>query len=49
MRNNMNILLVEDDSEISDMLKSFLATENFNVITASDGETACQKFFAKKD
>ncbi len=46
MRNNMNILLVEDDSEISDMLKSFLATENFNVITASDGETACQKFFA---
>ncbi len=28
------------------MLKSFLATENFNVITASDGETACQKFFA---
>ncbi|MCI9541105.1 MAG: response regulator transcription factor [Lachnospiraceae bacterium] len=42
----MNILLVEDDSEISDMLKSFLATENFNVITASDGETACQKFFA---
>ena len=46
MRNNMNILLVEDDNEISDMLKSFLATENFNVITASDGETACQKFFA---
>ncbi len=42
----MNILLVEDDNEISDMLKSFLATENFNVITASDGETACQKFFA---
>ena len=41
----MNILLVEDDNEISDMLKSFLATENFNVITASDGETACQKFF----
>ncbi len=46
MRNNMNILLVEDDNEISDMLKSFLATENFNVITVSDGETACQKFFA---
>ena len=42
----MNILLVEDDNEISDMLKSFLATENFNVITASDGEAACQKFFA---
>ncbi len=42
----MNILLVEDDNEISDMLKSFLATENFNVITASNGETACQKFFA---
>lgn len=48
MREDMNILLVEDDNEISDMLKSFLATEDFNVITASDGETACQKFFAEQ-
>ena len=40
----MNILLVEDDIEISDMLKNFLMTENFEVITAYDGESACEKF-----
>ncbi|MDE6846103.1 MAG: response regulator transcription factor [Lachnospiraceae bacterium] len=42
----MKILLVEDDIEISDMLKSFLMTENFEVVTAFDGESACQKFLA---
>ncbi len=42
----MKILLVEDDMEISDMLKNFLITENFEVVTAFDGESACQKFFA---
>lgn len=42
----MKILLVEDDIEISDMLKNFLMTENFEVVTAYDGESACQKFFA---
>lgn len=40
----MKILLVEDDIEISDMLKNFLMTENFEVITAYDGESACEKF-----
>lgn len=40
------ILLIEDDQEISDMLKDFLMTENFQVITAYDGESACEKFFA---
>lgn len=40
------ILLVEDDIEISTMLKNFLTTENFQVVTALDGETACEKFFA---
>lgn len=40
------ILLVEDDAEISTMLKNFLTTENFEVITAADGETACEKFFS---
>ena len=34
----MKILLVEDDMEISAMLKSFLMTENYEVITASDGD-----------
>ncbi|MDE6910100.1 MAG: response regulator transcription factor [Lachnospiraceae bacterium] len=42
----MKILLVEDDVEISEMLKNFLVTENFEVVTAYDGESACEKFFA---
>ncbi|MCM1388626.1 MAG: response regulator transcription factor [Bacillus sp. (in: Bacteria)] len=42
----MKILLVEDDMEISDMLKNFLMTENFEVVTAFDGESACREFFA---
>ena len=33
----MKILLVEDDVEISTMLKNFLSTENYEVVTASDG------------
>ena len=40
------ILLVEDDIEISTMLKNFLTTEKFEVITAFDGESACDKFFS---
>ncbi len=42
----MKILLVEDDVEISEMLKNFLITENFEVVTAYDGESACEKSFA---
>lgn len=42
----MKILLIEDDTEISEMLKNFLMTENFEVVTACDGESACEKFFA---
>ena len=42
----MKILLVEDDVEISEMPKNFLITENFEVVTAYDGESACEKFFA---
>lgn len=40
----MNILLVEDDPEISGMLETFLTTEHFEVTTAFDGESACEKF-----
>ena len=40
------ILLVEDDGEISAMLRSFLMTENYEVVAAFDGESACEKFFA---
>lgn len=42
----MKILLIEDDMEISEMLKNFLMTENFEVVAAYDGESACEKFFA---
>ncbi len=42
----MKILLVEDDVEISTMLKNFLSTENYEVVTASDGESACETFFS---
>jgi len=40
------ILLVEDDMEISIMLKNFLITEEFEVITAYDGKTALNRFFS---
>lgn len=40
----MKLLLVEDDMEISQMLKDYLITENYEVICASDGEEACEKF-----
>lgn len=41
------ILLVEDDVEISDMLKTFLETEHFEVAAAYDGERACEQFLAE--
>lgn len=40
----MRILLIEDDLEISQMLKDYLVVENFKVICAIDGETAQSKF-----
>lgn len=40
----MRILLVEDDPEISGMLESFLTAERFEVTTAFDGGSACEKF-----
>lgn len=45
---NMKILLIEDDVEISDMLKKFLGTEGFEVIAAYDGESDCEKFFEEE-
>ena len=40
----MKLLLVEDDPEICGMLKKFLEKENFEIVTANDGEEACSKF-----
>ncbi len=43
---NYKILLVEDDAGISEMLKNYLETENYEVICALDGQEACRKFDA---
>lgn len=40
------ILLVEDDVEISEMLKNYLTAENYDVTCAFDGQEACRKFDA---
>lgn len=40
----MKLLLVEDDLEINEMLKNFLISEAYEVVTALDGEEACLKF-----
>lgn len=42
--NPYKILLVEDDAEISEMLKNYLATENYEVACALDGQQACAMF-----
>jgi serine/threonine protein kinase/CheY-like chemotaxis protein/Tfp pilus assembly protein PilF len=36
------ILVVEDDLALLEMLRSFLETENFNVVSSSDGEEGCR-------
>lgn len=38
------LLLVEDDREISQMLSTYLAAENYEVVCAFDGAEACEKF-----
>ena len=38
------ILLIEDDAEISEMLKNYLTTENYEVTCAADGQAACALF-----
>ncbi len=40
----MKLLLVEDDIEISQMLKDYLETEGYRVTCAADGLAACRKF-----
>lgn len=42
------ILLVEDDAQISAMLKNFLSTEQFAVVAAFDGKSACEAFFSER-
>ncbi len=40
----MKILLVEDEVEISNMIKRYLEQESIEVVTAYDGEEACAVF-----
>lgn len=40
----MRILLVEDDQEICEMVRDYLEKENFEVLTAEDGEAALRLF-----
>ena len=42
----VRLLLVEDDEEISAMLRDFLESEGFSVDTAADGEAGCARFSA---
>ena len=42
--NKHKILLVEDDTEISEMLTNYLTTENYEVTCAADGHEACNQF-----
>ncbi len=41
----MNILLVEDNVKLSNILKLYLEKENFNVVTAYDGEQALELYY----
>ena len=43
MDNNL-ILVVEDEKNISDVIKAYLEKENYKVITAFDGEQAIEIF-----
>lgn len=38
------ILLIEDDAEISEMLRNYLTTENYEITCAFDGREACRLF-----
>jgi len=40
----VRLLLVEDDMEISQILKDYLGAENYEVVCAADGKEACEKF-----
>lgn len=40
---NSNILIVDDDSELTELLVQYLQPEGFNVVCVHDGETAVKK------
>lgn len=44
LMNKHKILLIEDDTEIREMLTNYLTTENYEVTCAVDGQEACTQF-----
>lgn len=44
MKTKFKILVVDDEQNIVDVIKAYLERENFEVVTASDGETALRIF-----
>lgn len=40
----MRLLLVEDDIEISDMLRDYLMAEGFEIVVAYDGQEGFDSF-----
>ena len=40
----INVLLVEDEKNISDVINAYLIKENFNVFLANDGQKALDLF-----
>ena len=48
MNKTINILLVEDEKDLSLIIRNTLTGEGFNVRTASDGEEGLRMFYAEK-
>ncbi|MCY6369631.1 response regulator transcription factor [Clostridium ganghwense] len=46
--NNMNILLAEDDKDISNLIVKYLKKEGYSVDTAYDGEEALLKYYERE-
>lgn len=44
----MNILVADDELSMLKIIEAYLKKENFNVLTASDGEEALEKFYENK-
>lgn len=44
----MNILVADDELSMLKIIEAYLKKEKFNVLTASDGEEALEKFYANK-
>lgn len=48
MKNNIHILVVDDEEMMRELLNKILSREGYNIITACDGEDALQKIASQK-